>query len=106
MAVAYLLSALFIILGAPLARNMVGPNRWYGFRTPETLASSEVWYRVNALGGKALIGAGIASLVGVALHGALWSGESETGGRSAILIPLGLLAVAIVVALYPARRGG
>lgn len=101
---AYLLSALFIVLGAPLARNMVGPNRWYGFRTPETLSNSEVWYRVNALGGKALIVAGIASLVGLLVFGVLWGSEPGTNKRIAIMIPLALLAVAIVVALYPARR--
>ena len=96
---AYFLSVLFILLGAPLAMKAIGPNRWYGFRTARTLGDREVWYSVNVLGGKALIAAGIASLVGLVLLGQLWAGDPETGDSVAILIPLGLLTVAIVVAL-------
>ncbi len=35
----------------PLVLGWVPPNRLYGFRTPETLASEEAWYRGNQLMG-------------------------------------------------------
>jgi SdpI/YhfL family protein len=59
-----LLRALFIglpTLGIPLALKLVPPNRFYGFRTKATFASTEAWYQINFATGLALIAAGIVS---------------------------------------------
>ena len=50
------LYALLILAGLPLIFKVVPPNRWYGFRLPGAMISPEVWYDINALGGKMLIG--------------------------------------------------
>lgn len=42
-----ILGALLIALNIPLARRKIAPNQWYGFRTPKTLSSPEIWYPVN-----------------------------------------------------------
>lgn len=49
-------AALMAGLGYPLWRNLVPPNRWYGFRTPATLRDERIWYPVNqATGGWLLL---------------------------------------------------
>lgn len=53
-AVALGLGALFIIIGLPLMLNRVGPNAFYGYRTPATMNNPDIWYPVNALTGKYL----------------------------------------------------
>jgi len=64
---------LFIVLGAPLARRAIGPNRWYGYRLRITLENDDAWYAVKAQTGRhlviigaILIGCGVAGLA--ALH--------------------------------------
>ena len=48
-----------IALAIPLILERVPPNHVYGFRTPYTMSSSEVWYRANRISGIALLTAGI-----------------------------------------------
>lgn len=59
--VAYSLCAGLALLAIPLALRLVGPNRWYGFRTPATLSDRSVWFAANAFAGRALLIAAIAS---------------------------------------------
>jgi uncharacterized membrane protein len=49
--VAYLLPAVLVVLAVPLAFGMVPPNGLYGFRTPKTLASRDIWYPANRFAG-------------------------------------------------------
>lgn len=51
---------LLVALSIPMSLNMVPRNGFYGFRTPRTLASDEVWYPANSFAGKALLIAGLA----------------------------------------------
>jgi hypothetical protein len=46
----------------PMALGLVPPNRWYGFRTPKTRASPDIWYPANRACGWFLIGAGSLAL--------------------------------------------
>jgi len=48
----------------PLIFGWIGPNRWYGFRTPRTVADPKLWYPVNAVAGKRLAAAGITVVIG------------------------------------------
>jgi uncharacterized membrane protein len=50
---------LLVAVAIPMILNMVPRNRFYGFRTPRTLASDEVWYPANRFAGKALTIAGL-----------------------------------------------
>jgi uncharacterized membrane protein len=56
--------ALIAVVAVPLLLKLVPPNPIYGVRTEKTLDSSEIWYKVNIYGGKALlIAAGVAALL-------------------------------------------
>jgi hypothetical protein len=44
-----------ILAAIPLALGWIPPNRWYGFRFPGALFSPQLWYEINALGGKMFI---------------------------------------------------
>ena len=39
---------LIVGLSIPLIRRRVKPNRLYGFRTPKTMSSEQIWYEANA----------------------------------------------------------
>lgn len=41
-----------VVVGLPLARRIVRPNRWYGLRVPATFADEHVWYEANAVAGR------------------------------------------------------
>jgi hypothetical protein len=43
---------ILVLLGWPLARRRVAPNRWYGLRVPATFADARVWYEANAVAGR------------------------------------------------------
>ena len=60
----YLLEGVVLMLVArPLIRRRVGPNRFYGFRTPKTLSSPDIWYPANEFSGRRLFTAGAAIAV-------------------------------------------
>jgi uncharacterized membrane protein len=48
----------WIIVGIPLVKGTVPRNKIYGFRTPKTLSSDEIWYPANRFAGKELVQAG------------------------------------------------
>jgi uncharacterized membrane protein len=50
--------ALLIVLAVPMILQKVPRNSWYGFRTPYTLSSDQVWYRANRISGVTLAAAG------------------------------------------------
>jgi len=60
--VAYLLPAILAVLAVPLALGMVPPNGLYGFRTPKTLSSPDIWYPANRFAGWLMIAAGALTL--------------------------------------------
>jgi len=75
-ALTFVLPVLVAVLGVPLLLDWVPPNRFYGFRTPATLASPQLWYDVNRAAGWALLIAGLLGLAGgcvIALVAAEWS---------------------------------
>lgn len=98
-------AALIAAFSVPLALRMVPPNRFYGFRTAQTLGDRAVWFRVNRLAGWAL-------LVAVSLTTCLYlsepewaSGRSFTGVMALVLPVLAALVVAGVYARGLARQG-
>jgi hypothetical protein len=67
-----------LVLGWPLARRRVPPNRWYGLRVPATLANPATWYEANTVCGDDLVRLG-AVLLAVALGLLLVRGLPELG---------------------------
>ena len=54
---------LIVVLAIPLILQKVPRNHLYGFRTPYTLSSDEVWYRANKICGIAMVIGGAAWLL-------------------------------------------
>ncbi|HKV55306.1 MAG TPA: SdpI family protein [Candidatus Binataceae bacterium] len=57
--VTFVAAIVLIVVSIPLILERVGPNRYYGFRTPKTLSSPEIWYAANSVAGKDLLIAGV-----------------------------------------------
>jgi uncharacterized membrane protein len=71
----------------PLILKLVPPNRVYGFRTRQTLASPDVWFRANRFAGCALfIASGITAAI-FAVRPELASGH-ELAGVAVLVVPL------------------
>ena len=49
------LGIVLIAISIPLVKRRIGPNHWYGFRIPKAFQSNELWYDINAYGGRQLI---------------------------------------------------
>jgi uncharacterized membrane protein len=45
------------LVSIPLILKLVPPNRWYGFRTAQTLSDTELWFDANRFAGWALLAA-------------------------------------------------
>lgn len=45
------LAILFFLIGWPLSRRKIGPNKLFGFRTPATIRDERIWYPVNESAG-------------------------------------------------------
>ena len=84
-----LLSGALALLGIPQWIAMVGPNRFYGVRTPATLRDEAVWYAVNRAAGRDLVFAGGTGLV-----------------LSLVLPELGVAGAAYVAIMAAALAGG
>lgn len=57
-----LVSGLMIALAIPMILKKVPRNPLYGFRTPHTMSSDEVWYEANRIAGWDLLVAGAVTL--------------------------------------------
>jgi uncharacterized membrane protein len=72
-------ATIIAVLAIPLALNLVPPNRIYGFRTAQTLASRELWFRINRTAGLALMGASAVALITYLFQPELASGRALDG---------------------------
>ena len=57
------------ILALPLRLGKVRPNLFYGFRTPKTMSSPEIWYTANRFAGQWLLAA---SALTILINFSLW----------------------------------
>ena len=58
----YIIPGFASVLAIPMALGLIPPNRYYGFRTTRTLASTDLWYKGNRICGYCLFLAGIAAI--------------------------------------------
>ncbi len=56
--VRYLLPALMVLFALPMVLGKIPPNPIYGFRTPKTLSSPDIWYPANRIAGWFMVAAG------------------------------------------------
>ena len=95
--------AIIAVASVPLMLNVVPPNRVYGFRTQQTLANRELWFRVNRFAGCALFIASVTSAAIFAAHPEYASGRSVVG-LVVFLVPL--VAALVACFAYLRRVGG
>ncbi len=60
---------LVLLLSVPLILGKMPPNGAYGFRTPKTVSSPDVWYPANRVAGWLMLGA---MVVAIGFNLALW----------------------------------
>jgi uncharacterized membrane protein len=76
-------ATLVAALALPLALSLVPPNRIYGYRTAQTMANRDVWFRGNRVAGLALIAASALTL-------AVYFQEPDLASGREIGLPLSL----------------
>ena len=67
--IGYVVPFLILALSIPMILDKVPPNGAYGFRTPKTLESEEVWYPANRAAGWFMLAAAVLS---ICFNLALW----------------------------------
>ena len=85
------------LVSIPLILKVVPRNSFYGFRTPSTLASDEVWFRANRFAGWALF---IAAAVGAALLVIVPGSAVPNAGYEALLFSTPLVVALIASFIY------
>lgn len=90
--------------GLPLVGRRVPPNRWYGVRTPKTLADPAVWYDANAIGGRDLALAGAAVALTAVATGWLATGMPPETVALVNIVVFGAAMVAATVHTFAALR--
>ncbi len=94
------LPLLMIGLSVPMVLGRIAPNPWYGVRTRKTLASKEVWYRANRLGGQYLI---VATVIALAIWGLMAFVPLASAVRAPLYILILVASTTIAMALLLAR---
>ena len=94
--------AIIAVASIPLMLGIVPPNGAYGFRTRQTLANPELWFRANRFAGFALFIAAATSAGIFFIQPEYASGRSWVGA-GVLLVPL---LIALVASFAYVRRAG
>lgn len=101
----YWVPLLAMVVAAPMILGKVPPNRIYGFRTPSTLESPDVWYPANRVAGWFLLaGASLSLCFNLALK---WISPDWPPGRVESWMEFGLgfpLVASCVACVFYLRR--
>jgi SdpI/YfhL protein family len=88
------------LIAIPLALRMIPPNAFYGFRTPLTRSTPEIWYQANAFCGWAVMVASCVSALLLILAPAAAMADPPAA-LAAFLVPL---TAAVIAAFVYIRR--
>jgi uncharacterized membrane protein len=89
-------AALFALIAIPLILRKIPRNVVYGFRTPKTLSSDEIWYDANAYFGRAFF---IASITTAILMLILYNYSQDFPQKHFIKLSLVALAAPSIIAV-------
>jgi SdpI/YhfL family protein len=93
-------TGLIALISIPLILKLVPRNRVYGFKTPSTLSSDEIWFRANHFAGWALF---IAAAVSATLLFMVPESDGSDRANDALLFVLPFIG-ALVASLFYLRR--
>ncbi len=65
----YIVPLVILVVSVPMILGKVPPNGIYGFRTPKTLSSPDVWYPANRASGWFML---VAAVISICFNLALW----------------------------------
>ena len=92
----YVVPAFIAALAIPMALGVVPPNATYGFRTPLTLSSPDIWYRANKVSGWLTM---IAMLLTIGVNFAFFTRNPEWPEYKLALVLAGTLVVSLLLDL-------
>ena len=85
---------LLMLVARPMIKRRIGPNHFYGFRTPKTLSSPDIWYPANEFSGRRLFAAGaVITLFSLLLAPLNLFGSAGQGIYSGIMVAIMLVSV-------------
>ena len=87
---------LIIGLAIPLMLGKIKRNQWYGFRTPKTLSSDNIWYPANRTAAINLI---VASIFIWAVAAFLYFAKAQMSPQTIVLTMAVLTILALVCAV-------
>ncbi|MCA9568116.1 MAG: SdpI family protein [Myxococcales bacterium] len=93
-----LVGLVMIGVSIPLAAERIGPNRWYGFRTPRVVKDERVWYPVNRMAGRNGIVFGLLLWAAALLGGLGIVGPGLIAVGLPIVLVLGLISTFVSAA--------
>jgi len=89
------LGILLAALAIPMALGRVPRNRWYGYRTPRTLADDRTWDVVNRVSGKGLVVGGILDAIMALVWGRVFADPESQ--KIANVVTLVVMIVTVMI---------
>jgi uncharacterized membrane protein len=89
-------AALFALMAIPLILRKMPRNAAYGFRTPKTLSSDEIWYDANAYFGRAFLIANVATTIAMLI---LYNHQQQFPPVQFIKLSLAILITPSIIAV-------
>lgn len=100
----YIFPVLISLIAVPMMMGRVPPNRWYGFRTPKTFSSEQIWYEANRASGWSLFYAGLAMLLLTVIRPYVPQLQGMTLGTFLIVAHLAPLTVSLIYGFWYLNR--
>ncbi len=102
--VSFAAPAIVALVSLPMMLGKVPPNGLYGFRTPKTLSSREIWYPANRQSGFYMFWCSLIALAINAILVLMRSFNEESLLIAATVSVMGCLTVAVVLSFIYLRR--
>lgn len=100
---ALFVSIISIVLAIPVILKKVPRNWFYGFRTPKTMSSDEVWYEANRIAGLGLLTVGVVTLMVVGLREVVPALAARPPGFFVLQVFMPALVVALLHSFWRLR---
>jgi uncharacterized membrane protein len=97
-------AGLFVLLAIPLILRKVPRNGVYGFRTPKTLRSDEIWYAANAFFGWGMVFSSVVTAIAIKVLYSLKGLTPEQFLTSSLVVLVAPLVLAVLFTFLHIRN--